>query len=170
MIETFIDEWRKRDANNKKQGKKREMVLKNGFLAAVASICHLVAKCENMVFMAHNEIKFKSVIACTRSQMWERKTLSVGYMLICQTITKAKTNNWQLNGIAREKYECGMQPQYEITWYVVAVAVVGVDVYFVVVVVFPKNRSDRIGFNWLGLHGFRSTRQSNDYFIQIDKQ
>lgn len=48
--------------------------------------------------------------------------------------------------------------------------VVGVDVYFVVVVVFPKNRSDRIGFNWLGLHGFRSTRQSNDYFIQIDKQ
>lgn len=47
--------------------------------------------------------------------------------------------------------------------------VVGVDVYFVVVV-FPKNRSDRIGFNWLGLHGFRSTRQSNDYFIQIDKQ
>lgn len=67
-----------------------------------------------------------------------------------------------------KKYECGMQPQYEITWYVVAV--VGVDVYFVVVVVFPKNRSDRIGFNWLGLHGFRSTRQSNDYFIQIDKQ
>lgn len=69
--------------------KKEWMAFANGHWEPLSSCCQVRI---NMVFMAHNEIKFKSVIACTRSQMWLSSHRVYAYL---PTLPESSRKEWK---------------------------------------------------------------------------